>query len=498
MDCPAHKFMPPPGSAPRRGGLRAPLGGAPAEGASCDEARLLEAILRQDLASFTAKVFHTVNPTARYLDNWHVQLICEYLAACSRGEIKRLIINLPPRSLKSISVSVAWPAWLMGHAPSRRIMTASYSRQLSIRHALDFRLVTASPWYGRLFPGFAAAADQNEKHKWQTTSSGHRIATSVGGAATGEGADVLIVDDPHNPRQALSTTLHDNALDWFDQTFSSRLDDKKKGVMVVVMQRLHERDLTGPLLAKGGWAHLCLPAAAGRRPVIDFGPARLTRPPGALPRRARGRPRELARPKRAPGAYAYAAQYQQRPAPLRGGIVDLAWFKRYGAAPATPLRIVQSWDTAFKGGALNDPSVCGTWAETETGFYLLHVARRRLEYPALKRAAMSLAALWSPDAILIEDKASGQSLIQDVRNQTRLPVIALRPEADKLTRMSTASPAIEAGRVFLPETADWLDDYEAEMAIFPNGAHDDQVDMTSQFLRWAAARRRAAPRMRRL
>ena len=377
-------------------------------------------------------------------------------------------------------------------------MTASYSRDISIRHTLDFRLVTASPWYGWLFPGFAAAADQNEKHKLQTTSRGHRIATSVGGAATGEGADVLIVDDPHNPRQALSATMRESALDWFDQTFSSRLDDKKNGVMVVVMQRLHERDLTGHLLAKGGWEHLCLPAEAERRTVIDFGAVKLTRRPGALLHAAREGPLEIARAKRELGAYAYAAQYQQRPAPLRGGIVDLAWFKRYGAAPAAPLRIVQSWDTAFKGGALNDPSVCGTWAETETGFYLLHVARRRLEYPALKRAAMSLAALWSPDAILIEDKASGQSLIQDLRSQTRLPVIALRPEADKLTRMSTASPAIEAGRVFLPETADWLDDYEAEMAIFPNGAHDDQVDMTSQFLRWATARRRAAPRMRRL
>ena len=500
MDCPARKFNPPEAAA--RDGECPPAfpipRPPPVPAETFDEARLLEAILRQDLASFTAKVFHTVNPTARYLDNWHIHLIAEYLTACTRGEIKRLIINLPPRSLKSISVSVAWPAWLMGHRPSTRIMTASYSRSLSIRHALDFRTVTASPWYGRLFPGFAPAADQNEKHKLQTTARGHRIATSVGGAATGEGADLLIVDDPHNPRQALSATMRMSALDWFDQTFSSRLDNKKKGVMVVVMQRLHERDLTGHLLAKGGWEHLCLPAEAERRTVIDFGAVKLTRQPGALLHNDREGAHEIARAKRELGAYAYAAQYQQRPAPIAGGIVDLAWFKRYGAAPAQPLRIIQSWDTAFKGGAHNDPSVCGTWAETETGFYLLHVARRRLEYPGLKRAAKSLAACWSPDAILIEDKASGQSLIQDLRAETRLPVIALRPEADKLTRMSTASPAIEAGRVFLPEVADWLEDYEAEMAIFPNGAHDDQVDMTSQFLRWATARRRAAPRMRRL
>ena len=509
MDCPARNFIPPTAldheAAMAHEKYRAPrsrdgatLTGTPLGGGPCDEARLLDAILRQDLASFTAKVFHSVNPTARYLDNWHVQLICEYLAACSRGEITRLLINLPPRSLKSICVSVAWPAWMMGHQPTKRIMTASYNRELSIRHALDFRLVTTSPWYQRLFPGFVPAADQNEKHKLQTTARGHRIATSVGGAATGEGADVLIVDDPHNPRQALSKVQREGALDWFDQTFSSRLDDKKKGVMVVVMQRLHERDLTGHLLAKGGWEHLCMPAEAERRTIIDFGSVKLTREPGALLHPDREGPHEITRAKRELGAYAYAAQYQQRPAPLVGGIVDLAWFKRYGVAPATPLRIIQSWDTAFKGGALNDPSVCGTWAETETGFYLLHVARRRLEYPALKRAAKNLAAKYSPDAILIEDKASGQSLIQDLRAETRLPVIALRPQADKLTRMSTASPAIEAGRVFLPEVADWLEEYEAEMAIFPNGAHDDQVDMTSQFLHWATAKRRASPRLRRL
>ena len=336
MDCPARKFSGPEAYALKGDGQRAvphPRA-APIEVEAYDEARLLEAVLRQDLASFTAKVFHTVNPTARYLDNWHVHLISEYLTACSRGDIDRLIINLPPRSLKSICVSVAWPAWLMGHQPSKRIMTASYSRELSVRHALDFRLVTTSPWYGRLFPGFAPAADQNEKHKMQTTSRGHRIATSVGGTATGEGADLLIVDDPHNPRQALSAVQREGALDWFDQTYSSRLDDKKKGVMVVVMQRLHERDLTGHLLAKGGWEHLSMPAEAERRTVIDFGAVKLTREPGTLLHNDREGPAEIARAKRELGAYAYAAQYQQRPAPLEGGIVDLAWFKRYGAAPA--------------------------------------------------------------------------------------------------------------------------------------------------------------------
>ncbi|MFQ5783598.1 MAG: phage terminase large subunit [Alphaproteobacteria bacterium] len=463
-----------------------------------DDALLFDAVLRQDLASFTAKAFHTVDPAARYLDNWHVRLICEHLEACARGELTRLIVNVPPRHLKSICVSVAWPAWLLGHDPAKRTMAASYSAALSVKHAQDCRLVVTAPWYRRIFPGVELASDQNEKHKFQTTARGHRIATSVGGTATGEGADVLIVDDPHNPRQAMSDTAREAALDWFDQTFSSRLNDKRRGVIVVVMQRLHERDLTGHLLAKGGWHHLSLPAEAERRTVIAFAGMRVVRGAGDLLHREREGPDEIARAKRELGAYAFAAQYQQRPAPLAGGVVKAAWFRRYRAAPANPRRIVQSWDTAHKASALNDPSVCGTWAETETGYYLLDVVRRRMEYPDLKRAAKSLAAKWRPDAVLIEDKASGQSLIQDLRAETVLPVIAVRPEADKLTRMSTASPAIEAGRLFLPEDAPWLADYEMEMTNFPNGANDDQVDMTSQFLRWVGSRRSTRPRLRRL
>ena len=473
----------------RGNGRQAPAGfgdtaalDAPLNGAAIDDAVLLDAVLRQDLASFTAKTFHTVDPTTRYLENWHVRLICEHLEACARGEITRLIVNVPPRHLKSICVSVAWPAWLLGHDPAARIMAASYARGLSVKHAQDCRLVVTAPWYRRIFPGLRLAADQNEKHKFQTTARGHRIATSVGGVATGEGADVLIVDDPHNPRQALSETQREGALDWFDQTFASRLNDKRAGVIVVVMQRLHERDLTGHLLDKGGWTHLCLPAEAERKTVIDFGGLNVTRRAGELLHPAREDTGEIARAKRELGAYAFAAQYQQRPAPLDGGIVKPAWFKRYRAAPANPLRIVQSWDTAHKAAAINDPSVCGTWAETETGFYLIDVVRRRLEYPALKRAAISLAAKWQPDAVLIEDKASGQSLIQDLRAETRLPVIAQRPEADKLTRMSAVSPTIEAGRLFLPVNAAWLADYEAELATFPNAAHDDQVDMTLSFM----------------
>lgn len=154
------------------------------------------------------------------------------------GRIKRLIINMPPRYMKSIAVSVAWPAWLLGRRPQSKIIVASYSAALSLKHSLDCRHVVQSDWYRRVFPAVELAADQNQKHRFSTTRRGFRLATSIGGTVTGEGGDVLIVDDPHDPRRANSARLRQAALDWFDQTFSSRLDDKRRGVIVVVMQRL--------------------------------------------------------------------------------------------------------------------------------------------------------------------------------------------------------------------------------------------------------------------
>src|SRR4051794_14355040 len=244
------------------------------------KAEALDALLRTRLAAFTQKTFRTVDPGAVYKHNWHIDLIAEYLEACTRREVKRLIINVPPRYMKSISVSVAWPAWLIGKNPSERIVAASYSDRLSLKHSVDCRLVIQSEWYRRLFPGVILTGDQNEKEKFVTTARGQRFATTVRGSPTGDGGNFLIVDDPHTPQQALSPVQRQHGLDWFDQTFSNRLDDKENGVIVVVMQRLHANDLSGHLLDKGGWEHLCIPGIAEVRTVIDFGRVKATREPG--------------------------------------------------------------------------------------------------------------------------------------------------------------------------------------------------------------------------
>lgn len=285
-------------------------------------------VLREDFCGFIGKSFSVVSPHQPYLHNWHIALIAEHLEAVRRGEISRLIINMPPRALKSICVSVAWPAWLLGHDPTMRIMAASYSQRLATKHSLDCRMVMQSRWYQQLFPQVKLAKDQNEKDKFMTRQCGMRMATSVGGTATGDGGHILIADDPINPLQAQAEREREQANEWFDHTFSTRLDDKQRGAIVVVMQRLHETDVSGHLLAKGGWEHLCLPAVAEQTQRWHIGGRGFTRKCGSLLHAKRENKTLIERAKRDLGSAQFAAQYQQNPLPAEGGMVKLEWFCR--------------------------------------------------------------------------------------------------------------------------------------------------------------------------
>lgn len=455
-----------------------------------------QSLLRYDFSAFIGRAFHTVNPGTSYLPNWHINLIADYLEATRRSEITRLLINMPPRMMKSLCVTVAWPAFLLGHDPAARILAASYSQYLALKHAQDTRLLVNSPWYARSFPAFHIAPGQNEKHKFLTTQNGFRFATSTGGAATGEGGDFLIVDDPLSPLQASSDHHREQALRWFDQTFSTRLNNKKHGRIVVVMQRLHGEDLSGHLLERGGWEHLCLPAEAERAQHFFINGHHYTRGMGDLLHTVREGPEELARAARDLGSFAYAAQYQQSPLVEKGGMIEPDWIIRYRPPlDLEEMRIVQSWDTAIKSGPGNDPSACLTLGEKDGVFYLLEAFTLRAEFPALRRALLTKAEAWKPEAILIEDKASGQSLLQEIRNGTTLPVIGLQPKGDKCTRLAACSPLIEAGRLHLPKHAPWLEHFERELFAFPHAPHDDQVDALSQFLQWRAWKS-TTPRLR--
>lgn len=453
---------------------------------------------------FLRRVMATVSPGVRFASNWHLEAIAAYLEACERREINRLIINLPPRMLKSTLVSVAWPAWLLGHQPAERIMAASYAQGLSLKHSTDCRAVLAAEWYARVFPETRLAEDQNEKAKFATTQRGFRRAVSVGGAAIGEGGNVLIIDDPINPLQAGYRIQREAVNQWFAHTWASRLDDKQRGVMVVVMQRLHPEDLSGYLLAQGGWELLSLPAIAPVQQVIRCGSFAHVREAGALLHPAREPQAVLERTKRELGSANFSAQYQQAPVRTSGGVVRREWLQRL-AAPAVEAgllvedpahewreagaEIIQSWDTGIKAGAQHDASACATFALKAGMHHLIDMQVVRQEYPALKRTIEAQAARYRPSAILLEDKGSGQSLLQDLRREGSLPLIGIQPSGDKLSRLLRVTPVMEARQFAVPEHAPWLAALEEELLNFPDSAHDDQVDAITQYLNWIRTRR---------
>jgi hypothetical protein len=247
----------------------------------------LNAVLRTDLAAFVRKVFATVSPGARYLSNWHIRAICHELEKVMRGETKRLIITMPPRYLKSISASVAFPAWVLGHDPTRQIVCVSYAQELSTKLSNDCRAVMNSEWYGAVFPGTKIDPSKNTEAEFITTERGMRLSTSVGGVLTGRGGDIIIVDDPTKPSDGLSEVARARTIEWYGGTLISRLNDKERGAIVVVMQRLHQGDLVGHLLEEQGWHHLNLPAIAELEQHIEIGPGQFhIRRVGAVASRA--------------------------------------------------------------------------------------------------------------------------------------------------------------------------------------------------------------------
>lgn len=449
------------------------------------------AVLRQDFASFIRKTFGTVVPGREFVPNWHIDAIAYELTRCYLGETRRLIITVPPRYLKSIAASVAFPAWMLGHDPTSQIICASYNTELAVKHALDTRAVMMTEWYRECFGQTRLDPHRNTQTELTTTRRGTRMATSVGGTLTGRGGQFVIIDDPHKADEALSETKRQMVKDWFRNSVLSRLDSKQDGCIIVIQQRLHEDDLAGLLLADKGWRHLNLPAIAEAEEHIAVGANRIRVRQSGEPLDAVREPLDvLDEMKRAMGSHVFAAQYQQRPTPLGGGLLKREWFKRYSILPRTTeyTPVIQTWDTAMKGEETNDPSVCLTFVEVDNCHYLIDVYRKRVEYPDLKRAVVDQARRHKATRILIEDAGSGTVLLQDLRRETRLPLIACKPEGDKIIRASTASAQIEAGRLYLPEEAPWLADFEHEVVTFPNGRHDDQVDALSQFINWSRNR----------
>jgi predicted phage terminase large subunit-like protein len=446
-------------------------------------------LLRRDFASFARRSFAELNPQTRFSFGWHLEIIAAKLAALFEGRIRRLIINLPPRHLKSHLASVTFPAWCLGRNPSAQILCVSYAQELADKLSRDCRRIVASDWYRQLF-ATRLSPQRQAVPEFETTAQGCRIATSVGGVLTGRGADIIIIDDPLKPEEALSEAHRQGANEWFDHTLYSRLNDKQQGAIVLIMHRLHEDDLVGHVLAQEDWEIVRLSAIAEEDEtiVVDnlLGQRCFERRRGAALHPAREPLPMLEQIRRTIGEYNFAGQYQQMPAPLGGGLVKAGWFRHYAAAelPQTFDRIVQSWDTASKATELSDFSVCTSWGILGKDLYLIDVLRRRMEYPELKRAVRAQYERFRSSVVLIEDKASGTQLIQELIREGLHAVTRYQPQFDKVMRMHAQTAMIENGFVHLPDTAPWLSAYLHELTTFPKGRHDDQVDSTAQMLDW--------------
>jgi predicted phage terminase large subunit-like protein len=444
--------------------------------------KILNKVIKTNFKFFLQKAFYSLHPNVRFSHNWHIDLIAEYLTALENRQITRLIINIPPRYLKSFCISVAWPAWLLGRDPSRKIMVASHSMALAKKFSQDSKLIMTENWYQNIFQT-QLSSKQNTKEKFCTTNHGFRMACSVGSNITGEGGDYLIVDDPITPLQALSEKKRETVNDWFSNTFSTRLNDKKNGVIILVMQRLHPWDLSGYLFKKDNWEVLKIPAVSEVAQKIRFNNFHYIRKKGELLCEAREGRKEIANIKKELGTYAFSAQYQQEPIDIQNGLIKRKWFMRYTKLPDF-IAVYQSWDTAIKIGVKNDYSVCTTWGVTNTGYHLLDVFRERLAYPDLKQMVVEKYNQYKPTGVIIEDKASGQQLIQDINNDNRMPIIKFLPKKQKLIRFLLMTTIIEAGKIHLPLDAAWLSDFESEVFSLPNSTHDDQADSMAQFLMW--------------
>jgi predicted phage terminase large subunit-like protein len=315
------------------------------------------------------------------------------------------------------------------------------------------------------------------------------MATSVGGVLTGRGADIILIDDPLKPDQALSEVGRKAVNDWYDNTLLSRLNNKSTGCIIIVMQRLHEDDVVGHVRDQDDWTILSFPAIAEEAEeasyLTPYGLRRFVRKKGEALHPDRETAREFDLMRGRIGLYNFSCQYQQRPIPVSGNLVQREWLRFYDPSQRLEKwRIVLSWDTASKTSELNDYSVGTVWSVEGDKYYLLDVVRERLNYPDLKRTIIRRASQYSSPTILIEDRSSGTPLIQDLQNENALRVVEYKPPAgaDKVMRLHACSDRFENGRVLLPREAPWLDDYITELISFPGSKHDDQVDSTTQAL----------------
>lgn len=472
--------------------------------------KIINALLRTDFKSFVTKVFGEVAPGSKYLNNWHIDVICDAIMDMCEGRHNRQIINMPPRYMKSLICSVALPAWILGHNPKAQILCVSYNDELADKFAISCRDVMQSDWYRELFPMTRLHQSRQAVNDFATTRGGGRIATSIGGTLTGRGADWIIIDDPQKSVDATSEAQRAKLNEWYGSTLYSRLNDKATGKIIVVMQRLHQDDLTGHLLELGEqFKVIKLPVIA----TVDeswvvknriSGKTRvITRAKGELLHPDRENMDVVMGIKNSMGENAFAAQYQQDPCPPEGGIIKESWLKYYPDdalnSRLNPKNLFISWDTANKAGENNAYSVgCVILMTQDYKFYLVDVIRGKWDTPQLFDKIMEIYNEYKYNQnagnyvkLLMEDKASGEFLIPMLskardRIGRRIEVVPIKPTMDKISRAKALSVMVEKGNILFPQSNEsWWSDFKKELLGFPNTKYKDQVDAMSQCINYA-------------
>lgn len=437
----------------------------------------------KNLYPFAIRAFEVLEPGKNFDPGWHIEYLCEHLELVSDGFIRWLIINMPPRHMKSLLVSAIWPVWHWRRTAETRFIFSSYAMGLGIFQAQKRRKLIQSDWFNMSWPNAVSIrSDENQKTVIENSKMGFFKTTSTDSMIGGQGADIIVSDDPQNPEKAASKVDRVSANSHVKYLFGTRFDDPRKGRGVLCMQRIHNEDAASELkkdLEENGEdiCHITIPAVAEKDETLVFPKSGkvIHRKEGDLLWPSRFGMKEIERIRTTLGPYGAAAQLQQRPTPEGGGVVKREWFRRFQGHAQVQFK---GWflDTAVKDKQENDYTAAALVGMGRQGFYVIRMVRKRIQAALLEDFIKDLWAMEKANVLSIEDKTSGQRAIQYFQNNLKLPVHAYKPQGDKSYRLSLCTPLVAAGKVWLPESAPWVFDFLEELDQFPRGSHDDQVD----------------------
>lgn len=464
-----------------------------------------ELVRRGGLRAFIKLAWPIVEPAISYRENWHTDAMAVHLEAAYKGEIRNLLINVPPGCGKSLTTCVFGPTYAWVQQPGLAWIFASFDAGLTHRDSKHTLRLLQTPWFRNRWGDKVMVSDEAAEGEYATMQGGFRFSTSVNGKATGRHPDIVVVDDPIKPKEITKTNL-EACRTWWKGTMYSRARDQATVRRICIMQRLHQDDLAGMFIDEGKWEHVRLPMR------FETNSVSVTNLPWKDPRTEEG---ELLWPGHFPeevvkdiegtmGSYYVASQYQQRPSPEAGNVFLRTWFQNFNPDPkALPTfdQLCQSWDCTFKDSDGTDFVVGQVWGRKGSTFYLLDEVRRRMNFSDTVEAIREMRRKWPKvNAILIEDKANGPA-VESVLSKELSGIVMVNPQGGKVSRANATQPFFEAMNVFHPDPdfSDengrkpyyWVGQHREELANFPTGSYDDRVDACTQALIWLAEKRSA-------